>query len=69
MFIISNSALIKSCRSERQLQETMGRIFTETGWINIRISPSNIIPMSAETWDVQETDGRCEVGTDQGPNP
>lgn len=32
-------------------------------------SPSNIIPQVEEKWDVQERDGRCDVGTGQRPNP
>jgi hypothetical protein len=29
--------------------------------------PSSIIPKVEGMWDVQERDGRCEVGTGQGP--
>jgi len=34
-----------------------------------RRSPSNIIPKVEETWDDQESDGLCEVGTVQRPKP
>jgi len=42
-----------------------------TGWMyhEIRRSHSNIIPKAEEMWDVQESDGHCEVGTSQKPNP
>jgi len=34
----------------------------------IRRSHSNIISKAEETWDVEESDGHCEVGTGQKPN-
>jgi hypothetical protein len=40
-------------------------IYKEWMYHEIRRPPSNIIPKAKETWDVQDSDGHCEVGTGQ----
>ena len=52
-----------------QLQGNVAEDIIKNGQITFRRSSSSVIAKAEEMWDVQETDGHCEVRTGQRPNP